>query len=410
MNRPVYSLSALGVICALGNGKSEVLNNLLKGDQSGLVKRSDLLLDGEVYVGAVRDEHISQPLPESLKHFDSRNNRLLLVAYQQIATQTEAVISQFGHSRVGIVLGTSTSGVEETEIALRAKSEPDHWPEGYDYARQEFGDPAEFLSRYLNTLGPAYCVSTACSSSAKAFGSARRLLDSGVCDAVLVGGVDSLCQLTLNGFASLESLSKSYCAPFSKARDGINIGEAAALFLMTRNTTPTADDICFMGIGESSDAHHISAPHPEGLGAIASMEAALHSAGIKPGDLAYINLHGTATPQNDAMESRAVNQVLGSDLPASSTKNLTGHTLGAAGALEAALCWLLLSHYNAERRLPDQVTRGGIDDTLPALNLIGITTPASRLENGVVMSNSFAFGGSNASLILASGYYLRQTL
>lgn len=407
MRQPAYKLSALGVICSLGIGKPAVLQGLLDGDQSGLIKRTDLLMGSEVRVGAVKDEHIKNlQFPESLRSFDCRNNRLLLAACEEIAPQIDAAIQSFGHYGVGIVLGTSTSGIEETELALRDKQSLGHWPEGYNYARQEFGDPAAFLSRFLETTGPAYCVSTACSSSAKAFGSARRLLDSGLCDAVLVGGVDSLCRLTLNGFASLESLSKGICAPFSKNRDGINIGEGAALFLMTRANDPEPDSICFLGIGESSDAYHISAPHPEGLGAIVAMEAALKNAGVSPADVAYINLHGTATSQNDAMESRAVNQVLGSDVPASSTKSLTGHTLGAAGALEAAFCWLLLSPYNVERRLPDQVTRGDIDETLSALNLNGITSTSAKLKNGVLMSNSFAFGGSNVSLILATGQYL----
>ncbi|MDX1695871.1 MAG: beta-ketoacyl-[acyl-carrier-protein] synthase family protein [Ketobacteraceae bacterium] len=409
MSAPGYHLSALGVVCALGYGKENVLEGLLKGDQSGLVPRAGLLPDREAYVGAVSDAFLAdQVFPASLQPWDSRNNRLLLAAFQEIATEVEAAVQRFGRARIGIVLGTSTSGVEETEKALRLKEPQGHWPEGYDYARQEFGDPAAFLARYLGTGAPAYCISTACSSSAKAFGSAGRLLDTGLCDAVIVGGVDSLCQLTLNGFASLESLSRSYCAPFSKDRDGINIGEAAALFLMTRPPAGGGKGICVLGVGESSDAYHISAPHPEGQGAKSAMRSALQQAGITADQVAYINLHGTATPQNDAMESKAVLEVLGSGVAASSTKSLTGHTLGAAGALETAFCWLLLSDYNTRRCLPPQITRGEIDDSLPALNLVGIASPPGPLAQGVMMSNSFAFGGSNASVILATGQYLEQ--
>ena len=228
-------------------------------------------------------------------------------------------------------------------------------------AAKSLGDPAAFLSEYFHIKGVSYCVSTACSSGAKVFGSARRLLETNRCDAVIVGGVDSLCQLTVNGFSSLDSVSKGRCAPFEQGRDGINIGEAAALFLMTKSQQPSSDEICFLGIGESSDAHHISAPHPEGVGAIAAMEQALADAQLDPADIAYINAHGTATPQNDLVESKAINTVLGEQVPTSSTKGMLGHTLGAAGAIEAAICWLLLSKYNPSNALPFQKLSGDID-------------------------------------------------
>lgn len=406
-----YRLSAMGAICALGNDHQAILSGLLSGDQSGITRKQNLLLTGDVYVGAVPDgKFADQQIPESLRCYDSRNNRLLLAAYQQIAPQVASVVAAVGSDRIGIVLGTSTSGVAESEQALALKHNSGNWPEGYHYGLQEFADPALFLADLLDLNGPAYSISTACSSSAKVFGSARRLIEAGLCDAVLVGGVDSLCRLTVNGFAALESIAKTYCSPFSEQRDGINIGEAAALFLVTAETSVVANDIYFLGMGESSDAHHISAPHPEGLGAAAAMEAALRDAQVAANDVAYINLHGTGTPQNDAMESKAVARVLGSQVPASSTKAITGHTLGAAGALEAAFGWLLLSDLNEDKQLPPQVTRGNIDTSLAPLNLVGQKNSQAALGKGVYMSNSFAFGGSNASLILAAGDFIKEAI
>jgi 3-oxoacyl-[acyl-carrier-protein] synthase-1 len=237
-------------------------------------------------------------------------------------------------------------------------------------------------------------VSTACTSSAKAFSSARRLLSAGLCDAVLVGGVDTLCGLTLNGFGALESLSQGLCNPSSKNRDGINIGEGAALFLMSREPGPVA----VLGIGESSDAYHISGPDPEGRGAELAMRQALMQAGVLQVD--YLNLHGTATVQNDQMENTVVHRVLGSEVPCSSTKPLVGHMLGAAGATEAAFCWMLLTESKATP-LPPHAWDGVADPALPQLMLSSKGDAPRRCQ--VVASNSFAFGGNNACLVLGRG-------
>jgi 3-oxoacyl-[acyl-carrier-protein] synthase-1 len=220
-------------------------------------------------------------------------------------------------------------------------------------------------------------------------------LRAGLCDAVITGGMDSICSFTVAGFASLEAVDAQRCNPMSRNRAGINIGEGGALFLMTREPGPVE----LSGWGESSDAHHISAPAPDGRGALQAMREALERAGLEPCDIDYVNMHGTATPQNDAMESLALATLFGQGTPVSSTKPLTGHTLGGAGALEAALCWLLLCD-NPKGHLPVHWWDHQVDPDLPLLNLV---QPGTSLGRPVqhILSNSFAFGGSNASLVLS---------
>ena len=289
------------------------------------------------------------------------------------------------------MLGTSTSGISAGEDALAAFAREGRMPGAYHYRQQEIGTAAEFAARYLNLTGLRYTISTACSSSAKAFASAWRLLDAGRCDAAIVGGVDSLCKLTLNGFDALESLAPDRCNPFSANRRGLNIGEGACVFVVSK--APAAVRLC--GVGESSDGYHISAPDPSGRGAEAAIHAALAQAGAQPTAVGYVNLHGTATPKNDEMEGQVMARVFGVDVPCSSTKSLTGHTLGAAGALELGLCWLLLDDANAQRRLPVHTWDGARDPHLPAINLV---RDDARWERDLFVSNSFAFGGSNAAI------------
>ncbi len=256
------------------------------------------------------------------------------------------------------------------------------------------GTAAQFVRLRSGAQGPAWTLSTACSSSAKALASAARLLRAGVVDAVIAGGSDSLCRFTVAGFSALESVSALRCNPFSQHRSGINIGEGAALFLLTREIGP----VVLAGWGESSDAHHMSAPDPQGQGAIDALQQALKRADWSPADVDYVNLHGTATDHNDAMESLAVSEVLGTGVPASSTKPLTGHTLGASGAIEAALCWMMLAE-NPLQRLPPHWWDGAVDEALPALSLVAPGTCLARPLRRI-LSNSFAFGGSNAVLAL----------
>ncbi|HEX5046425.1 MAG TPA: beta-ketoacyl-[acyl-carrier-protein] synthase family protein [Gammaproteobacteria bacterium] len=383
-------LSDMGVINALGAGKARVRERLLEADQSGMVSHGSLLTGRSTTVARVREE--LRPLPASLAEFDCRNNRLLAAALDQIAPSVAALRATVPAERIAVVIGTSTSGIAAGEEAIVELTAKGRFPAAFHYRQQEIGMTAELAARYLDLPGLRYTISTACSSSAKAFASARRLFDSGRCDAAIVGGADSLCALTLNGFDSLDSLAVDVCNPFSANRRGINIGEGACVFLMTRSPGPVR--LC--GVGESSDGYHMSAPDPDGRGAEIAMTAALGEAGLDPADIGYINLHGTATPKNDEMESRVVARLFGLDVPCGSTKALIGHTLGAAGAQELGLCWLLLTG-DDDRRLPRHVWDGVRDPALPPINLID---DGVRWRRDVFVSNSFAFGGSNTSVVI----------
>ena len=402
-------LNALGLICALGHDKQTVADALFAGDTSGMRMQEGWVTGRSLTVGAVTAE--LPAMPAGLEQAHSRNNQLLLAAALQIEAPIRAAIARYGAGRVGLVLGTSTSGIDEASQSIARYVHEGVLPAHYRYAEQEMVAPARFLGDWLGLLGPHYSISTACTSSARALLSAQRLLAQGYCDAVICGGVDSLCRLTLNGFSALEAVAAERCNPFSANRHGINIGEGAALFLMTkepmsREASPgravprSAVPIALLGGGASSDAHHISAPHPEGLGAQQAMRKALRAAGLQAEDIDYLNLHGTATRHNDAMESLAVQALFPAGVPCSSSKPLTGHTLGAAGALEAAFCWLSLSEHNPHNLLPPHLWDAEPDPELPTLQLVQRDTRMARARGRRLMSNSFAFGGSNISLIL----------
>jgi len=384
-------LNDIGVVGALGSGKAEVLAKLLAGDGSGVEPFEGLLTGRTTMVGRVRADLAA--LPVELADLDCRNNRLLARALDEIREPVAALRDTLGSDRIAVVLGTSTSGIAAGEDAAATLAREGRMPAHYHYRQQEIGTAAEFAARYLALTGYRYTISTACSSSAKAFASAARLLDAGRCDAAIVGGVDSLCLLTLNGFDALESLAPDRCNPFSANRRGINIGEGACVFVVSRRPGP----IRLAGVGESSDGYHISAPDPSGRGAEVAIRAALAHAGAAPSDVGYVNLHGTATPKNDEMESEVMARVFGLDVPCSSTKSLLGHTLGAAGALELGLCWLLLGAANVGRRLPAHGWDGVRDAKLPPINLVG---DAAQWERDLFVSNSFAFGGSNAAIAI----------
>lgn len=382
-------VNAVGIANAIGRGCDAVREGLLAGDTSGMVLEDGFLPHAQARVGRYRGE--LPPFPPRNEKFDSRNNRLLLLALDEIRPAVEAALARVGAHRFGIVIGTSTTGILEGEAAFAAFLRDGAFPPAFHYAQQEIGLAAPFLARHLGTSGPAYTVSTACTSSAKAIAAARRLLRSGVCDAVLAGGADVLCKLTVAGFTALESTTAEICNPLSRNRRGINLGEGAALMLLSG--APAAIEV--LGCGESSDAHHISAPDPAGRGAEIAMRAALADAGLEPQDIGYLNLHATATSKNDLMEAQAVSRVFPQGVPCSGTKPLTGHTLGAAGATEAAFCWLALQ---GDGGLPPHVWDGQADPELPPLVL---ARPGDRFgARRACMSNSFAFGGSNACLLL----------
>jgi 3-oxoacyl-[acyl-carrier-protein] synthase-1 len=376
-------LHAPGIICALGSGVPATAAALFSSDPRA----------NDLPVGAVRDA--LPALDEFPVAYGGRNSALLFVALQQIRAMVDAALARFGAARVAVILGTSTSGVGESEAAHRHRAAHGTWPAAFHYAQQEMGTPSAFIAHVVGATGPAYTISTACSSSAKALAAAARLLRSGQVDAVVCGGADSLCDFTRQGFSALGAVSATRCNPFSRLRDGINVGEGAALFLATRE--PAA--VRLSGWGESSDAHHMSAPDPTGLGPEAALRAALQRAALDPSQIDYVNLHGTATLQNDAMESALIARVFDA-VPCSSSKPLTGHALGAAGAIEAALCWIALAH-NAQHALPPHWWDGTADPALPPLAL---AAPGARAARPLrhVLSQSFAFGGSNAALILSA--------
>jgi len=380
-----------GLVCAAGHDRDALRDALIVCQASGVQPDEQVWPGHRLHLGRV-----TQPLPsldDLPRPLRSRNNALLLAALQQIRGQVDAALNRHGPARIGVVLGTSTSGVAESERALPVWRRDGQWPADYEVSQQELGSPARLLAHLLGLGGPCYVVSTACSSSAKALASGARLLRAGLCDAVIVGGVDALCAMTVAGFHALESVDPQRCRPFSADRAGINIGEGAALFLLDREP----DQVRLAGWGETSDAHHISAPEPAGAGALSAMQQALTRARLSPADIGYLNLHGTATRQNDQMEARAVSSLFGPALPCSSTKPLTGHTLGAAGALEAAIAWLTLTGDGA---LPVHHRGGPPDPDLAPLRLVA---PGERLARAPrhVLSNSFAFGGNNASLVLS---------
>ena len=334
-------------------------------------------------------------LPPALARFDCRNNRASELGLSQdgFSEVVAQAARRHGCDRAGVFIGTSTAGILQTEIAYRRRDPASGaLPSDFDYrGTHNTFSVAEYVRARFNLSGPCVAVSTACSSSAKAFASAARMLDVGLVDMAIVGGVDTLCLTTLYGFNSLQLLSRAPCRPYDAERDGLSIGEAAAFFLLER--APDDGAIALIGTGESSDAHHMSSPHPEGQGARRAMEAALAAASLAPGAIDYVNLHGTGTPSNDAAEDVAVHGLFGDAVPVNSTKGMTGHTLGAAGAVEAIMSVIAID----EAHIPGSAGTRTVDPKLRARYAVhGEARCISR-----VLSNSFGFGGSNCSLVFA---------
>ncbi|MED5618426.1 beta-ketoacyl-[acyl-carrier-protein] synthase family protein [Ideonella sp. BN130291] len=379
---------------AIGVGRAPTLQALREG-RSGLQRKHFETCTLDTWIGEVADVD-TQHLPEELAAFDCRNNRLAWLGLQAdgFADSVASARERYGARRIGVFLGTSTSGILNTEQAFRRRDPATGaLPPDFRYAQtHSTASVAAFVRRALQLEGPSFVVSTACSSSAKAFGNAARLIELGVIDAAVVGGVDSLCMTILYGFNSLELLSADVCRPWDAERKGLSLGEGAAFALLERDAArPRA---WLLGVGESSDGHHMSSPHPEGAGAAEAMAGALAQAGLQPDAVDYLNLHGTATPNNDAAEDMAVRTVFGGRIPCSSTKGATGHTLGAAGGVEAAISLLALEHGvmpgGLNRRTPD-----------PALQANYLTQPRDATLKAVA-SNSFGFGGSNACLVFGA--------
>lgn len=387
-------LSHFTVTSCIGRGLQQSLDALRQGRQA--LKPCDFeTVDLSTFIGEV--EGINEvKMIASMADYDCRNNRLAQLGLEQdgFNNAVNVAIEKYGRDRIGVFIGTSTSGILETELAFRHRDPlTGALPSDFIYAKtQNTYSVADFTRCYFALSGPSVVVSSACSSSAKVFSTARRMIETGLIDAAIVGGVDTLCLTTLYGFNSLGLLSTQACRPYDTERDGISIGEAAAFVLLERpsvDMNPNA--VLLLGIGESSDAYHMSSPHPEGLGARIAMQQALDSANLVPTDIDYINLHGTATPSNDAAEAKAVNTVFGTTTLCSSSKGATGHTLGAAGGVEAVICALAMQH----GFIPGGLNTHQID---PLLNvnyqLENRNQPLAR-----AMSNSFGFGGTNCSLI-----------
>ena len=389
-------LSHFTASSCLGHGLDAMLA-MLRQQNSGLRPcHFETVNDLATYIGEAPGVD-AVALPAALARHDCRNNRLAWQGLQQdgFSDAVEAAIARHGRRRVGVFLGTSTAGILQTEQAYRRRDPVSGaLPDDFIYATtHNTYSVADFVREAYRLEGPAMVVSTACSSSAKVFASAARMMDAGLIDAAIVGGVDSLCLTTLYGFNSLELLAPEPCRPFDAERHGLSIGEAAAFILLERPADAlAADAVLLLGVGESSDAHHMSSPHPEGLGARMAMAAALRAANLGAGEIDYINLHGTATPGNDAAEGKAVAALFGDHVACSSTKGATGHTLGAAGGLEAILCAIALQH----GFLPGGCNTRQLDPAIPIRYLTANADIAPRR----VLSNSFGFGGTNCSLVL----------
>lgn len=345
-----------------------------------------------VWIGRVAEAE-AVALPEALAAFACRNARLAELALRQdgFVAAIDAAKARHGAERIAVVLGTSTSGIEETEQAWARRGADGALP-AYDFARtHDLHALPRYLRARLGLDGPCISISTACTSGARSFLDAVALIEAGFADAAVVGGADTLCRLTLHGFGSLELLAQGPTRPCAEDRDGISIGEAAAFALIERAMPGDAGRIGLLGAGASSDGHHMSSPHPEGHGAVAAMRGALDSAGLAAADIDYVNMHGTGTRANDAMEDRAIARIFGDAVPCSSTKGWTGHTLGASGALEAAIAAICIE----DGLIPGCLNVGRVDPAFTAG--VVVTNRAARVDR--VLSNSFGFGGSNCALV-----------
>lgn len=335
---------------------------------------------------------------DALSGFDCRNNRLAQLALRQdgFDQAVAGAAARYGAERIAVILGTTTSGVLSGEEAFADRDRNSgRLPETFSHSGTvDHYSLTDFVARQLGVRGPSFTISTACSSSAKVFGDAWSLIQAGFCDAAVVGGVDTLCRMVLRGFDSLELLSPEPCRPNDANRKGISIGEAAGFVLLERRNPTPIDAVFLLGCGNSCDAHHMSSPDPEGRGAALAIRAALATAGISPADIDWVHQHGTGTRINDRAEDAAIAATLGTQVPCSSTKGWMGHTLGAAGVLNAVFAALCLR----EGLVPRNLNLEAID---PAL-LCPIVTETHRQPLRRVLSNAFGFGGSNCCLVLGT--------
>ncbi|MFT4513674.1 MAG: 3-oxoacyl-[acyl-carrier-protein] synthase-1 [Planctomycetota bacterium] len=385
--RPLL-VTGYSMLSALGMGRQQHVDALASGT-TGLGP-SPIPLDFDTATGAVKIE--LPELPTDMLPWSTRLARMAAALLQEIDEPLRRAREKWRPERIAILLGTSTAGAETTEVAYRQYVEGGKFPRDYDFQRQHtFGAVLTVVRKLTGCNGPSWMASTACTSSGKTFATAQRLIAAGVIDAAIVGGLDTLCTMTLQGFNSLQALDRVACRPFRAARSGISIGEGGSFALVEREGDAR---VLIEGIGETSDAYHISAPHPQGLGAQAAMIDALKSAGRKPEDIDHVNAHGTGTHLNDTAEANAIKVVLGTDVPCVSTKAYTGHTLGAAAALEMAFSACAIE----EGFLPPAIGDGEIDPKIE----VKIPTEKTTGKFERVLSNSFAFGGNNVCLLVGA--------
>jgi len=388
MSNSHYPITGIALCNAIGSNRSEVQKSLFES-RSGLGP-SPIALPFETVVGAVESE--LPALPEELEAWTTRTTRIAALLLHELGPALDRLRARWRPERIAVLLGTSTGGADTTENAYRRFLSSGSFPDDYSFFRQHtFGSILHVVRTLSGATGPAWMVSTACTSSAKPLASAQRLISSGMIDAAIVGGIDTLCSMTLHGFRSLDALSKTACKPFNAERSGLNIGEGGAFLLLEKSGEPIA---MLEGVGESSDAYHISAPHPEGLGARLAMERAIKEVGCPPESIDYVNAHGTGTRLNDISESAAIESILGRDVPVVSTKSYTGHMLGAAGGTEAAMAVMSIM----EGWIPASLRAGPVDKK------IAIRVNETRLDGRVdrILSNSFAFGGNNISVVIGA--------
>jgi 3-oxoacyl-[acyl-carrier-protein] synthase-1 len=389
-------ITACSVSCASGIGTQHLYASLISG-QTCLQTPRLISTEFTAYTGEIADKLLPTLDPE-LQTYSTRNTQIALATLNHpqdaLRSAIHNAVARYGADRIGVVIGTSTSGIYETENCYFDIEKNHQVPDYFNFSTQHvWSATANFLKLELGLTGPCYAISTACSSSSKTLASAQRLIATGVCDAVLTGGVDSLCRLTLNGFKSLDIMSEKPCTPLDKDRCGISIGEGAGLLLLEKPHEEHTACVHLLGCGESSDAYHMTAPHPEGRGAISAMQSALKQAGIEADQIDYVNLHATGTVLNDQSEMRAIQSVFGSNINCSGTKGLTGHTLGAAGGIESIIGWLCLIH----RFIPGTC---GLNEADESFGGHIIKNSETGIPVKTVMNNNFGFGGNNTSLVL----------
>jgi 3-oxoacyl-[acyl-carrier-protein] synthase-1 len=393
--RSALAMGDFSLVTALGKGRAQTVS-ALRENRSAIAPCTFDALPIPTYVGEISGLD-DTPLQGKFSAFDCRNNRLAAMALRQdtLAESIAAARERYGPARIGVFVGTSTSGLLQTEIAYHHRDPATgRLPAGFNYAgTHNTYSLARFVRMLLDLAGPAFVVSTACAATSKVFANAARMIEAGLCDAAIVGGADSLCATTLFGFHSLGVMAEQPCRPFDAERNGISIGEAAGFVLLERmNKERDPDTVLFLGAGESSDAYHMSSPHPEGIGARLAMERALAAAGVEPASVDYVNLHGTATLVGDAAEARSMFDVFGANTKCSSTKGFTGHTLGASGVVEALVCALAIQH----GFLPGSPHTRNLD---PGFRCRYVQETEDSHPD-LVVTNSFGFGGVNCSLVL----------